>query len=451
MTNIEESNLRPVFHITGGTGWINDPNGLVVFRNRYHVFYQYYPHATVWGPMHWGHMVSDDLAHWERLPIALSPGGEGDKDGCFSGSAVVWQDKLWLMYTGFTENGGDEEVRQVQCLASSADGVNFEKHGVVIGSDKLPDGYAPCDFRDPKIWRHDGAFWCVVAARLSAGRGRILLYRSVNLFDWTFVGDLFGEDCKGIMTECPDYMEEAGLLTVCEQYQPREGKCHLNIHTSRWYCGKINYEDGKFVCSAEGIVDYGFDFYAPQTFCGAPVMIGWMNMWDRNIPSERYGFAGMLTVPRRVEARGGEMLQYPVVSAEKEYETEVKERLCDTFKVGVVTVTAENLSELNLKLRKKGDAFAELRLDGEWIFDRSRSGEKISGEEKDEDSLNGIRRMPFNGGKICELVIVSDEFSLEIFADGKALSATVYPEADADGLELSVKADKCKYVRSKII
>ena len=98
--------LRPTFHITGGDGWINDPNGLVVFRGRYHVFFQYHPYSTEWGPMHWGHVVSDDLMHWQRLPIALTPGGDGDADGCFSGSAVVYNDKLYLMYTGFTKNAG---------------------------------------------------------------------------------------------------------------------------------------------------------------------------------------------------------------------------------------------------------------------------------------------------------------------------------------------------------
>ena len=91
----------PVFHITGEKGWINDPNGIVYFNGEYHVFYQYHPYDTKWGPMHWGHVSSADLTNWKRLPIALAPGGAGDKDGCFSGSAIVAFGKLYLIYTGF--------------------------------------------------------------------------------------------------------------------------------------------------------------------------------------------------------------------------------------------------------------------------------------------------------------------------------------------------------------
>ena len=75
MKNIDA--LRPAFHITGGEGWINDPNGLVVFKGKYHVFFQYNPYGTSFGAAHWGHVAGDDLLHWERLPIALAPGDDG--------------------------------------------------------------------------------------------------------------------------------------------------------------------------------------------------------------------------------------------------------------------------------------------------------------------------------------------------------------------------------------
>jgi fructan beta-fructosidase len=77
---------RPQFHFSPKAHWMNDPNGMVYLGGEYHLFYQYYPDSTVWGPMHWGHAVSTDLVHWDHLPIALYPDSLGY---IFSGSVVV--------------------------------------------------------------------------------------------------------------------------------------------------------------------------------------------------------------------------------------------------------------------------------------------------------------------------------------------------------------------------
>lgn len=443
---------KPVFHITGETGWINDPNGLIFYNNQYHVFFQYYPLDTKWGPMHWGHVVSDDLTNWEYLPIALTPGDDGDKNGCFSGSAVVHDGKLWLMYTGFTENQGGDSIRQVQCLAESADGVTFTKHGVVIGEDLLPEGYAPCDFRDPKVWVHDGYFWCIVAARKVEGRGRILLYKSKDLFAWGFVNDLFGADCAGTMIECPDYNEELGYLLFCEQYQPSENGVHLNVHTCRFCVGKIDYSTGRFLEESRGIVDYGFDMYAPQSFAGEQTIMGWLNMWERNVPSAKYGFAGMLTVPRKVFVKDGRLHQEPIVDCQEVYKAVAPANIDDKVISGVITIKATNLASFELKLRSDGHNYTKLTLnDGQWVFDRSKSGESISGVEADPDSLNGIRRMPLSNKSEVTLTIVMDKFSVEIFEDGRVLSSTIYPPESADGLELAVQAENWQYTRADIV
>lgn len=448
ITKIKE----PTFHITGETGWINDPNGLIYYNGQYHAFFQYYPNDTKWGPMHWGHVVSDDLTNWKYLPVALTPGDDCDKNGCFSGSAIIHDQKLWLMYTGFIENQGGDTIRQVQCLAESADGITFKKHGIVIGENHLPDGYAPCDFRDPKVWFHQDYFWCIVAARKIEGRGRILLYKSKDLFNWEYVNDLFGTDCAGTMIECPDYNEELGYMLFCEQFQPSENGVHLNVHTSRWCVGKIDYSTGLFKEESRGIVDYGFDMYAPQTFAGKSVHMGWLNMWDRNVPSEKYGFAGMLTVPRRVFIKDGRLCQEPIVNCSKVNQATVCNRLEDKVVKGVITVKATDLESIEIKMRSNGNNYTQLTLNnGEWVFNRSKSGEAISGAEKDLDSVNGIRRMPCSNNKEVTLTVVMDDFSVEIFEDGRALSSTIYPPDDADGFELTVKADSCQYERADVI
>ena len=82
----------PKFHIASNGGWINDPNGLCFYKGRWHVFYQLHPYGTQWGPMHWGHVSSTDMVNWKREPIMFAPSLEEEKDGVFSGSAVIGDD-----------------------------------------------------------------------------------------------------------------------------------------------------------------------------------------------------------------------------------------------------------------------------------------------------------------------------------------------------------------------
>src|SRR5258708_17403574 len=64
---------RPQVHFSPKEKWTNDPNGMVFYKGVYHLFFQYYPDSTVWGPMHWGHPTSKDLIHWIQQPTALYP------------------------------------------------------------------------------------------------------------------------------------------------------------------------------------------------------------------------------------------------------------------------------------------------------------------------------------------------------------------------------------------
>jgi beta-fructofuranosidase len=99
---------RPVFHFSPRTGWLNDPNGFSFYRGQYHLFYQYHPYSFYWGPMHWGHAVSDDMISWEYLPAAMAPDTEYDWAGCFSGTAITLPDgRQLLMYTGCGDNSKD--------------------------------------------------------------------------------------------------------------------------------------------------------------------------------------------------------------------------------------------------------------------------------------------------------------------------------------------------------
>lgn len=181
---------RPVFHVTPMIGWMNDPNGFSFYKGEYHLFYQYHPYSSHWGPMHWGHVVSKDLLHWEYRPAALAPEEPYDQGGCFSGSALTLPDgRHLLMYTGVRleqqENGKAREV-QTQCLAVG-NGFDYEKYegNPVLDERDLPKGGSRFDFRDPKIWqKEDGTYCCVIGNRPADGSGQILLFTSPDGFHW---------------------------------------------------------------------------------------------------------------------------------------------------------------------------------------------------------------------------------------------------------------------------
>ena len=434
-------NNKPIFHITGEEGWINDPNGVIKFQGKYHVFYQHHPYSNEWGPMHWGHVVSEDLLHWTYLPIALTPGDEFDKDGCFSGSSIVVGNRLYVVYTGYIANEVEEKVIQQQCLAYSDDGVNFTKIGLIIGKDKLPKGYASNDFRDPKIFKRGETYYILVATRKLDAKGRILMYKSVDLLNWEFVADVLEEGSTGKMIECPDFIEDLGLLTYCEQDQIVDGYKHLNINSTYYRHGEL--KDNKFVSDSYGMIDYGFDFYAAQTIPGENYLIGWLDMWGRLYPSAKYGFVGQLTVPRKVSVENGKLLQKPVIFGEFSKKIEISKSYSDHLSVGVLELEVEDLKNLSINLRKGDDEVTKFYLDGnDFIFDRSQSGEKIQGEEKDELSLKGIRKMPYFKKDKDQIYIVLDKYSVEIFVNGISMSNVIYPKENSDLFEIEVNAKK---------
>ena len=208
---------RPLYHVTGGTGWINDPNGFSFYKGEYHLFYQYHPYSNEWGPMHWGHMVSKDLIRWERRPVVMAPDQEYDNAGCFSGSALELSDgRHLLMYTGVgkvTEKDGSQKEYQTQCMAVG-DGTEYEKYeqNPVITTEVVPEGGSKVDFRDPKIWQEeDGTFYVVASNATDDGNSAILLFQSKDGFHWEFCSVIDRSDKKlGWMWECPDFFELDG-------------------------------------------------------------------------------------------------------------------------------------------------------------------------------------------------------------------------------------------------
>ena len=315
---------RPLFHLTPWIGWMNDPNGFSYYHGQYHLFYQYYPYDTQWNSMHWGHAVSHDLLHWTYLPAALAPDQPYDSFGCFSGSAIGLSDgRQLLLYTGVRKEGGDKEKEyQTQCVAVG-DGLNYKKYELnpVLTEADLPEGLSPYDFRDPKIWRtQDGRFRCVVGARRIDKRGVLLLYESPDGFAWHFESVLAENDGRfGLMWECPDFfpLEGRHVLFVSPQDMLPEGFEYHNGNGTVCQIGTFDETEKRFIPEHHQAVDYGIDFYAPQTILtpdGRRVMIGWMQNWDtcKVTGYEERPWFGQMSLPRELSIQNGRLYQQPI-------------------------------------------------------------------------------------------------------------------------------------------
>ena len=315
---------RPAFHLTPTIGWMNDPNGFSLYQGEYHLFYQYHPYTTKWNAMHWGHVKTRDFIRWERLPVALAPDKEYDKYGCFSGGAVELPDgRQLLMYTGVRqvrEKNGELRDRQTQCVAIG-DGINYEKYegNPVVTKKDLPKGGSRCDFRDPKIWREDDTYYMVVGNRPADGSGSVLMYESPDGLHWKFDGILARcHNQYGRMWECPDFFPLDGkhVLLVSPQEMSSIG---LEFHAGNGtlcLIGEYDRENHHLDRESVQAIDYGLDFYAPQTtetLDGRRVMIAWMQNWGTSTcqPREARIF-GEMTLPRELAVRDGRLIQNPV-------------------------------------------------------------------------------------------------------------------------------------------
>ena len=290
------------YHFEPRRGWMNDPNGLIYFRGRYHAFFQHYPYAAKWGQMHWGHAVSDDLLHWEELPIALYPDMEYENDGgCFSGSAVEKDGRLYLFYTSVSH-----ELGQTQSVAFSDDCLHFHKFAgnPIIRNNPI----GTFDFRDPKVTCVDGTYYMVVGTG-DEQSGKVLLFTSEDLLDWSYVGILFEGREYAHCIECPDFFK------MGSRYVLMFSKINETERSTVFVVG--DFVDGKLTNYTISRPEWGVDFYAPQTFTDGQrrIMIGWMYHWGKEAP-EGCPYAGALSVPRELKLVGSRVHNFPVAEVQ---------------------------------------------------------------------------------------------------------------------------------------
>ncbi len=308
---IEKEKYTPQLHFKPAFGWLNDPNGLMFANDQWHLFYQYYPMDNIWGPMHWGHAVSDNLVDWTHCPIALAPDESGNM---FSGSGIIDKENvsglfeqpsdnnLVVFYTASLPRGEDTEDLQSQCLAYSTDGgIHWTKYAnnPVIANPGLD-----C-YRDPKvIWIEESKHWFLL---ITHGQS-IGFYKSTNLTSWEFAFE-FGEK-EGLHTkgpwECPDMFP----LTAADGTRKwvlvvgiGDG-CAAPGSGTQYFVGEFDGE--KFVNdnAPETILylDNGRDYYATQSWFNAPdnkrIGISWMSNWRYARDTETKTYRSIMSLPK---------------------------------------------------------------------------------------------------------------------------------------------------------
>ncbi|MDO9373966.1 MAG: glycoside hydrolase family 32 protein [Ferruginibacter sp.] len=309
MTNQEEHRLQ--VHFSPKANWINDPNGMVYHKGIYHLFFQYHPASTIWGPMHWGHATSKDMVNWKEEAIALYPDSLGM---IFSGSTVAdinntsgfGKDGKMPLVAIFTHHNAELEKTsnkfQNQSLAYSLDdGKTWTKYA---GNPVVPNP-GITDFRDPKVsWYEAGKKWVMTLAT----KDRITFYSSPNLKDWKKESE-FGAELGGHggVWECPDLfqLDHNGkkvwvLLVSINPGGPNKGS------VTQYFIGDFDGTTFKEAHTDTRWMDYGPDNYAGVTFFNTgdrKVLIGWMNNWlyANKVPTEKW--RGAMTLPRELKLK----------------------------------------------------------------------------------------------------------------------------------------------------
>jgi beta-fructofuranosidase len=455
---------RPLYHFMPPYGWIQGPSNIILYRGRYHVFYQYDPKnvGRYLCEPHWGHAVSDDLMHWEHLPIALSPGDGGpDRNGCWSGYVVVNDGVPTILYSGLVKKSFDVQDRVsclTQCLATGTeDMVHWTKHP---NNPILTD--PPEEFRDrlnawhdPRVWREDDTWYMLLGSAYKDGSGGlVLLYRSADLVDWQYLHPFCEGETPGERWLDPDFFALGGR--------------HMLLYTEpggpRYHIG--GYHGRRFYPERGGIVDHGPQFDSGRTLLdkhGRRVLFGWIEE-DRAVDAYiDAGWAGAMSLPRVLDLEDGSLRidvapearalgepdgEYAEVALETSGGYRVEEARGDCVEIEA-EIDVGHADVVGLKLRRSPGGEEETLVyyrpaDRILILDRSRSS-------LDPDVGHTVDGAPLElaQGEPLRLTAFVDRSVVEVFGSSRAcLTGRVYPTRD-DSLEVELFASGGRAVVKK--
>lgn len=424
---------RLKYHLMPPVGWMNDPNGLLFFKGKYHLFYQYNPFSSLPGIMLWGHATSEDLIHFKDEEVALVPTDE--HTSIFSGGAIEIDGVLNAIYTLHYEQEG--EKREEVYLAKSEDGFHFSKPICVFDNQTLPDTISKEDFRDPYPIQVGDMFYVLVGGKnVEKNQGLIVVLKGTNLeqLQYAFTIGPFYE--LGDMGECPSYHKVDGkdvlLVSGCH-VQNREND-FKNMNSSVFIVGNLDLSQGKMQIDFIKEIDKGDTFYAPQFINGIkePVMIGWLEMWGKEYPTHELGhhWVGAFSIPRKLTIQGTDICQMPVDSVNKYHLSEKTPSKC---------------LDIRLTFESKGRGIISGR-NGKVIFGLE---DYFYLDATQSNNKNGYIRRTNQKYESCSIRVLLDISSIEIFIDGgrEAISSRIYLDGEYQiSFDSSIKDVKIKEV-----
>ena len=426
---IEEKNNDPFnlsYHISPITGWLNDPNGLCQVDGTFHIYYQADPLNAIRKNIIWGHVTTKDFINYNYHEPFIFADTNLDKDGAYSGSAFLKDNKINFFYTGnvkypgnydYINDGRDHNTIKIV----SEDGFSYDKKELILSNDDYPRNLTR-HVRDPKIYEEDGIYYLFLGARDRNDKGKVIVYKSNDLEEFSYHMEITTNYDFGYMWECPDFFEINGkkFLMISPQGLESEEFKYQNIYQSGYFPIDIDLKAKTYSLGEFLELDYGFDFYAPQTFedeSGRRILIGWMGMPDANYinPTVKNNWQHALTRPREIKTRDNKLLQKPIEEVEslRKEKNEIEKDL--EYFINQFEFLAEGINEefeINLRYDAKltyKDQTLSLKLDQGGY---GRNERKIRIE------------------KIDNVSIYSDTSSVEIFInDGEyVMTSRVYSE-----------------------
>lgn len=398
---------------------MNDPNGLIYYKGKYHLFFQYNPEGDQWGNMSWGHAISIDLINWQELPVAIPYSAT---HGIFSGSAVVDYFNTSgfgslanpAMVAIYTDHKHDES-HQAQSIAYSLDEgltwTKYENNPVLDLSMK--------DFRDPKVsWNTTNEAW--VMSVVKPHEFTVCFYQSQDLKNWSLLSEFTNINGTDVIWECPDLFPLAvdgdenkikWVLIISVNPGGLTGGSGTHYFIGDW--------DGKEFTADDRVtrwLDYGRDNYAGVTWNDAPnnrrVYVGWLNNWDYAKVISPNPYRGSMTTPRELflitEKSQTILIQKPIKEVEEIKGAAQRFTITpDSIKSGIRFTDVDNRSiDIGYDADKKVLYLDRTQMCGDGI-------------------VGDIQNAPFNcNNEAFEIEVLLDHGSIEIFAADGAISIT---------------------------